>query len=157
MHILLSLTLSVMIVIMGSGLTVVHCNHTGTTSVVTFGQACKKKCKPSSKCMHMSVIKGSTMAQAQVLSLEHTLPIHFLPWLAKPLYEFISFPLAISSEVMGKTCLQKHGPPRDYLNLICILLIQQSCVVSSIFIQAISSEKSINIYRYKMDFIYKQK
>lgn len=112
-----------MIVMMGCGVTVVHCKHSGTTSIISLGQHCGKGCKPTSKCMEISVLKCSTMAQAQVQSLEHHLPVSILPWLIKPLYELINFSLLTNSEALGDIGIHRHGPPREYLNLICVLLI----------------------------------
>lgn len=123
MHIVVSTILSVMIIFMGSGLTVVHCNHTGKTTVVNFGQVCKKKCKPTSKCMTISTVKYSTMAQAFTHTLEHPQPILILPWLAQSLFEFINPELSTLPDDHVAQWQKKHKPPRDYLNMICVLLI----------------------------------
>lgn len=122
MHIVISVTLSVMIIFMGSGLTVVHCNHTGKTTVVNFGQVCKKKCKPTAKCMTISTVKCSTMVQAFTHTLEHPQPILILPWLAQSLFEFNPTLSTLSDEHVVQW-QKKHKPPRDYLNMICVLLI----------------------------------
>lgn len=123
MHILLSISLSIMVIFMGSGLTIVHCNHTGKTTIVNFSHSCKKKCNTTSKCMSVTTVKCSTMAQASILTLEHPQPIPILPWLSQPTFEFINPTLASSSdEPVGYWYLQ-HKPPRDYLNMICVLLI----------------------------------
>lgn len=123
MHILLSISLSIMIIFMGSGLTIVHCNHTGKTSIVNFSHSCKKKCKPTSKCMNITTVKCSTMAHASVLTLEHPQPISVLPWLSQPAFEFINPTLVSSSDEPVGYSYPKHKPPRDYLNMICVLLI----------------------------------
>lgn len=123
MHIMFSVTLSMLIVFMGSGLTIVHCNHTGNTIIVNFGQMCKKKCNPTAKCMTVSTVKCSTMAQASVQTLEHPQPISILPWLIQPAFELINPILLSSSDDPIGYLLPKHKPPRDYLNMICVLLI----------------------------------
>lgn len=122
MHILISTLLSVMIIVMGSGVIVVHCNHTGTTRVVTYNQTCEKQCKTTSSCMKTYILKFSTMGQVQHQTLEHTLPVVILPWLMQPLYELIDFTLT-TSDTVHYASLLRHGPPREYLNFICVLLI----------------------------------
>ncbi|MBQ0023402.1 MAG: hypothetical protein KBT29_09220 [Prevotellaceae bacterium] len=123
MHIFMSVTLSMMIILMGSGLVTVHCNHTGTTKVVTFGQSvCAKKCKTTSSCMDVKVIKLSTMNQASSSTLEFKTPVVALPWLMKPLYELKEIILP-QTDVASICASPRYGPPRQYLNLICVLLI----------------------------------
>lgn len=123
MHILLSVTLSVMIIFMGNGLTIVHCKHSGSTKIMCMSDMCKKQCKPTSRCMQYSVLKYSPMALAQSVSLDHTLPIAIPAWLTQPSFEFVNLSLFTSSDLLGDIGIHKHGPPRDYLKLICILLI----------------------------------
>ena len=123
MHIMLSISLSMMIIFMGSGLTIVHCNHTGNTTIANFTHTCKKKCKSTAKCMTISTVKCSTMAQATIHTLEHPQPISILPWLIQPTFEFINLNLASSSDDSVSWWQRKHKPPRDYLNMICVLLI----------------------------------
>lgn len=122
MHILMSVTLSIMIITMGSGLIVVHCNHTGTTRVVSYKHTCEKQCKTTSNCMKTYVLKFSTMSQVQHQTLEHTLPIAILPWLIQPLYELIDLS-SITSDALRYVGCHHNGPPREYLNFICVLLI----------------------------------
>lgn len=122
MHILLSVTLSVMILLMGSGTIVVHCNHSGTTRVISYNNdTCGRKCKPTASCMTSTVIKLSTVTQVQQPTFDHTLPVVFLPWLNQPVYlpTKLFFP---PSDVQLRAENNKHGPPRQYLNIICQLL-----------------------------------
>ncbi|MCQ2258422.1 MAG: hypothetical protein MJZ41_10595 [Bacteroidaceae bacterium] len=123
MHILLSTIISLMLVIMGAGIVVVHCEHTGSTRVVSFKQqACKKQCKTTSSCMKTYILKLSTMSQVQPLSLEHNLSVSTLPWLIQPVFEYTNLSTT-TSEGLCYSGNHRHGPPRKYLNFICVLLI----------------------------------
>lgn len=122
MHIFISALLSIMIVMMGSGVIIVHCNHTGTTKVVTYNQACEKRCKTTSKCMKTTVLKFSTMSQVQQHTLDYKLPVVILPWLQNPLFELKEI-ITTMSDALRYEGSSRHGPPRKYLNLLCILLI----------------------------------
>lgn len=123
MHIFMSATLSLMIILMGSGMLSVHCNHTGTTRVLmSHNHACAKKCKTTSKCMTVKILKLSTMNQHVPTTLEHKLPVSFLPWLAKPLFELKELNTTTTNAVQ-RVCNPRYGPPREYLRRICILLI----------------------------------
>jgi len=122
MHIFMSITLSLMIILMGNGMLMVHCNHSGKTRIVDYSQLCEKSCPPTAPCMEVTVLKMSTMVQVFQQTLEHAPAIVFLPCPEKPLYEFIN-PLEIVQDASHFVDRYRYGPPRKYLNLICVLLI----------------------------------
>lgn len=118
----MSMTLSMMIILMGSGLVMVHCSHTGNTRIVSYSQVCEKQCKPMASCMKTTVLKLSTMTQGAHVTLNHVQPIFSLSWRIEPLFDFVSFS-SLKENVMFHVINHRHGPPRDYLNKICVLLI----------------------------------
>lgn len=122
MHIFMSFTLSMMIILMGSGKVMVHCNHTGNTRIVSYSQMCEKQCKPMASCMKTTVLKLSTMTQSTNFILNHVPSIIFLPWHIEPLFDFVSLSY-LKEDVACRVIELRHGPPRDYLNKICVLLI----------------------------------
>lgn len=115
-------TLAVIFLFAGSGLVVVHCNHSGNTKVVSFHDSCGKKCKTTSSCMTVKVLKFSDMTQSVTPDFHHHLQIITLPWLMQPLYEAIEF-IIDSSDSMLHNGSYICGPPREYLSLLCVLLI----------------------------------
>jgi len=118
----MSLTLSVMIILMGSGILMMHCNHSGKTRIITYEKVCEKKCKPTAPCMTLTVLKLSTMNQSYHQTLEHVVPVTLVPMPEKSVFNFIN-PISITREVVRYADRYRCGPPRDYLNLICVLLI----------------------------------
>lgn len=126
-YILLSVLLSVMLLFMGSGVTFMRCAHTGTVKMMTalsgdnLGGMADMDCSMTSKCMSVTHVELSPTVAAQsvdydfhvVQPLLALLPSLVAAWLVptedKAVERFV--PVAWKS------------PPRDYLNLIRVLLI----------------------------------
>lgn len=136
-----SILLSLLIVLMSGGVTLVQCNHTGNMSVAQLSPrldygAEKDDCcgmEPECHCCHSHVATVGelpcmdyTLVKAQPTSFSHgfTLDLHPLCFTVP---DFIGAPVVRASRVMVKTLLSggngRHGPPRSYLRLITVLLI----------------------------------
>lgn len=146
-----SILLSLLIILMGGGVTLVQCNHTGNISVAQLsasfdddaydedccgmeadnGEACDTEQK--SHCCHSygdSVEKQPCMNYTLVKSQPTNFSNVFIP-AVQPLCftvpDFIGAPVVRLAHVVVKAllpeCNGRHGPPRNYLRLITILLI----------------------------------
>lgn len=110
---------------MGVGVTMVHCEHRGMMSMWQMLQMedeqSDNSCEiPAKNCMTLLVSKLSPTSQAQSISYDfHAFqPLLFVndcgQLLPKPVFHLVTRQIA---EVFP------HGPPRDYLSFIRILII----------------------------------
>jgi len=120
-NIITVLFLSVMILIAGAGLTIIHCEHEGYVSVAQVSAEAQqhKCCTPMKKCMTVTVHK-----------LQPTVTVHYaIPdfHVLQPLLYTVAFvePQVESLPVkqLAYSGVIPHGPPRSYLNTLCVLLI----------------------------------
>lgn len=129
-----SLLLSAVIVLLSSGLTLVHCSHSGTTSVAQWQSATpaaqpagccqdqgQQPCSVSSGCMQLTLVSipqiFHTPAPAFTLQpiateLPHQLAAAPLPSISKDAGIFAEY-----------TSATFHGPPRNWLRMLTTLQI----------------------------------
>ena len=136
-----SILLSLLIVVMSGGVTLVQCNHTGSMSVAQLsphmGYAAEKDdccgMKPECHCCHSHAetvgelpCMNYTLVKAQPTSFSQGFTLDFQPvCLVMP--DFVGKQLLRVSQVIVKAMMPegngRHGPPRSYLRLITVLLI----------------------------------
>ena len=126
-HIILSVLLSVSILLIGSGISITRCSHTGTVKVMTaigdnrMSDMDGMDCSMTSKCMTVTHLELSPTITAQTTSIDfHVLQpvLAVLPSLALECLQ----PTACKATVQPRQEVWK-SPPRAYLNLIQVLLI----------------------------------
>lgn len=130
--------LSAVIVLLGAGISFVHCCHTKATEMVQISDLgmhekdSHDNCKQHSKNHDCTDISSSSCMKITVVKLEPTLSAeHQMPQLTAPCFllsPFISIPAIHSLPLQAMWALRHtgdspHSPPRDYLRLIKILLI----------------------------------
>ena len=121
-HILLSILLSMMILFIGGGVDVVQCSCTGMAKVVPCGMEVEDKgCTPNEGCLTVEHVHLSPTLTAQTITYD----FHAL----QPVMAIL--PCLVAEWMQPTTCkaLVQHvymavkSPPRDYLNLIQVLMI----------------------------------
>ena len=121
-HILLSVLLSMMILFIGAGVDVVQCSCTGMAKVVLCGMEVEDKgCAPDEGCLTVEHVHLSPTLTAQSITYD----FHVL----QPLLAIL--PSLVAEWMQPTTCkamvqsihVAWKSPPRDYLNLIQVLLI----------------------------------
>ena len=121
-HILLPILLSITILFIGAGVDVVQCSCTGMAKVVPCGMEVEDKgCMPDEGCLMVEHVQLSPMLTAQTITYDfHVLQplLAILPSLvAERMQATTSKAMVQSTRVVWKS------PPRNYLNLIQVLLI----------------------------------
>ena len=121
-NILLSILLSILIVWIGSGIMTMVCEHTGNVSLAQ--QMEKKNCKNSDAkhCMKMQIKTLSPTNTAQTVTHQfHPVQLSLLPQLTT---SCDLLPLLVQTKAPEKMLsLLWHSPPRQYLHILTILLI----------------------------------
>lgn len=123
-HICLSLLLSLTILFIGSGVTITRCAHTGTLKVLTVfnsGGMDSMSCDMNASCMTSEHFELSPTNMAQTVTCDFHVSQPLLAILPSLVAEWL-----VPSE--NKAVCQFvpqvwKSPPRDYLNIIQVLLI----------------------------------
>ena len=123
-HIMLSLLLSMTILFIGNGVNLLRCAHTGSLKVMTVfnsGAMDGMSCNMNADCMSLEHVELSPTNVAQTVSYDFHV---FQPLLAVLPSLVAEWPVATENkaEVLFTPEVWK-SPPRDYLNLIQVLLI----------------------------------
>ena len=126
-HIILSVLLSMTILFVGSGINILRCAHSGHVKILTalngkyMSGMDDMGCSMTSKCMSVTHFELSPTMTAQDVSYD----FHAL----QPLLAVLPCLAAVWNQTTtGKAMVQPlrvvwKSPPRDYLNLIRVLLI----------------------------------
>ena len=123
-HIMLSLLLSITILFIGNGVNLMRCAHTGTLKVMTVfnsGAMDGMGCNMNSDCMTMEHVELSPTNIAQTYSYDFHVFQPLLAVLPSLVAEWL-----VTTENKAKVQFTPEvwkSPPRDYLNLIQVLLI----------------------------------
>ena len=123
-HIMLSVLLSMTILFIGSGVTITRCAHTGTLKVMTVfnsGAMGDMSCSMNAPCMTMEHVELSPTNVAQTVSYDFHVFQPLLAVLPSLVAEWFVM-TENKAEVQFAPEVWK-SPPRDYLNLIQVLLI----------------------------------
>lgn len=126
-HISLSLLLSLTLLFIGSGINITRCAHTGTVKVMTMfsidamGGMGDMNCGMTSSCMSVEHVELSPTNVAQTDSYDFHVFQPLLAILPSLVAEWL-VPMENKAEVLFTPEVWK-SPPRDYLNLIRVLLI----------------------------------
>ena len=121
-HILLSILLSMTILFIGAGVDIVQCSCTGMTKVVPCGIEVEDEgCKPDEGCLMVEHVQLSPTLTAQTASYD----FHALQPLLAILPSLVSewMQPTTNKAMVRFTLVVWKSPPRDYLNLIQVLLI----------------------------------
>jgi len=123
LHIVFSLILSMLFILMASGVTFLHCSCSGKTTM-TFGNATHDKgnTQSSKGCMTIATVSLSPTTQMQPAAFDFHA---FQPLVAIindwRLPSLVSTPLASTISVLPQKAVSP--PPRQYLQLIRVLII----------------------------------
>lgn len=121
-HILLSLLLSMTILFIGAGVDVVRCSCTGMAKVVPCGMEVEDKgCAPDEGCLTVEHVHLSPTLTAQSITYDFHVLQPLLAILPSLVAEWMQ-PTTCKASVQSIRVVWK-SPPRDYLNLIQVLLI----------------------------------
>ena len=121
-HILLSILLSMTILFIGAGVDVVHCSCTGMAKVVPCGMEVEDKgCTPDEGCLMVEHVQLSPTLTAKTLTYDFQVLQPLLAILPSLVAEWMQ-PTTCKAMVRPIRVMWK-SPPRDYLNLIQVLLI----------------------------------
>ena len=123
-HIMLSLVLSMTILFIGNGVNLLRCAHTGTLKVMTVFNSVGMdgmSCNMNADCMSLEHVELSPTNVAQTVSYEFHVFQPLLAVLPSLVAEWL-VPTENKAEVLFTPEVWK-SPPRDYLNLIQVLLI----------------------------------
>lgn len=121
-HILLSVLLSMMILFIGGGVDVVQCSCTGMAKVVPCGMEVEDKgCAPDEGCLTVEHVHLSPTLTAQTITYDFHVLQPLLAILPSLVAEWLQ-PTTCKTMVQSTRVVWK-SPPRDYLNLIQVLLI----------------------------------
>ena len=121
-HILLSVLLSMTILFIGTGVDIVQCRCTGMAKVVLCGiEVEDKDCTPDEGCLTVEHVQLSPTLTAQTLSYDFHVLQPLLAILPSLVAEWMQ-PTICKAWVQPIRQVRK-SPPRDYLNLIQVLLI----------------------------------
>ena len=123
-HIILSILLSMTILFIGSGVTITRCAHTGTIKVMTMlssGAMDGMSCKMNADCMSVEHVELSPTNMAQTVSYDFHVFQSLLAILPSLVAEWM---VTTENKAEVHFCQEVwKSPPRDYLNLIRVLLI----------------------------------
>ena len=121
-HILLSVLLSMMILFIGAGVDVVQCSCTGMAKVVPCGMEVEDKgCTPDEGCLMVEHVQLSPTLTAKTLTYDFQVLQPLLAILPSLVAEWMQ-PTTCKALVQPINTVWK-SPPREYLNLIQVLLI----------------------------------
>ena len=121
-HILLSVLLSMMILFIGGGVDVVQCSCTGMAKVVPCGMEVEDKgCASDEGCLTVEHVHLSPTLTAQTITYDFHVLQPLLAILPSLVAEWMQ-PTTCKTMVQSTRVVWK-SPPRDYLNLIQVLLI----------------------------------
>ena len=121
-HILLSVLLSMTILFIGTGVDVVQCSCTGMAKVVPCGMEVEDNgCAPDEGCLTVEHVQLSPTLTAQTISYDFHVLQPLLAILPSLVAEWMQ-PTTCKAMVQPIRVMWK-SPPRDYLNLIQVLLI----------------------------------
>ena len=121
-HILLSVLLSMTILFIGTGVDVVQCSCTGMAKVVPCGMEVEDKgCAPDEGCLTVEHVHLSPTLTAQTITYDFHVLQPLLAILPSLVAEWMQ-PTTCKAMVQSIHMVWK-SPPRDYLNLIQVLLI----------------------------------
>ena len=123
-HISLSLLLSLTLLLVGSGVNIMRCAHTGTVKVVTVFNSSMMSgmgCKMNAPCMSVEHVELSPTNVAPTFNHDFHVIQPILAVLPSLVAEWL-VPLENKAEVKFVPQVWK-SPPRDYLNFIQVLLI----------------------------------
>ena len=123
-HIMLSLVLSMTILFIGNGVNLLRCAHTGTLKVMTVFNSVGMdgmSCNMNADCMSLEHVELSPTNVAQTVSYEFHVFQPLLAVLPSLVAEWL-VTTENKAEVQFTPEVWK-SPPRDYLNLIQVLLI----------------------------------
>lgn len=119
-----SLFLSLAILWIGSGVSLVHCSHSGQTQIMQMGMMDSGDngcCQPTKPCMSVTVVKLSPSVSAVSTSFDfHQLPVIVGDWLTTVDLRPLLSPTFLVPETVDSVW---HGPPRVWLSLIRVLQI----------------------------------
>lgn len=123
-HILLSMLLSVTLLFIGSGVTITRCAHTGTLKVITVfnsGGMDGMSCNMNADCMSVEHVELSPTNMAQTVNYDFHVFQPLLSILPNLVAEW-QVTTENKADVQFVPEVWK-SPPRDYLNIIQVLLI----------------------------------
>ena len=121
-HILLSVLLSMTILFIGAGVDIVQCSCTGMAKVVPCGLEVKDKgCTPDEGCLTVEHVQLSPTLAGQTITYDFHVLQSLLAILPSLVAEWMQ-PTTCKAMVQSIRVMWK-SPPRDYLNLIQVLLI----------------------------------
>ena len=121
-HILLSVLLSMTILFIGTGVDVVQCSCTGMARVVPCGMEVEDNgCAPDEGCLTVEHVQLSPTLTAQTITYDFHALQPLLAILPSLVAEWMQ-PTTCKAMVQSIRVMWK-SPPRDYLNLIQVLLI----------------------------------
>ena len=126
-HISMSLLLSLTLLFIGSGINITRCAHTGTVKVMTMfsidamGGMGDMNCGMTSSCMSVEHVELSPTNVVQIDGYNFHVFQPLLAILPSLVAEWL-VPMENKAEVLFIPEVWK-SPPRDYLNLIQVLLI----------------------------------
>ena len=123
-HISLSLLLSLTLLLVGSGVNIMRCAHTGTVKVVTVLDSSLMggmSCEMNAPCMSVEHVELSPTNVAPTFTYDFHVIQPVLAVLPSLVAEWL-VPFENKAEVQYASEVWK-SPPRDYLNFIQVLLI----------------------------------
>lgn len=123
-HIILSMLLSLAFLLIGSGVTITRCAHTGTVRVMTVfnsGSMDGMSCNMNADCMSVEHVELSPTNMAQVVSYD----FHVFQPLLAVLPSLVAEWLVTTEDKADVQFVPDvwKSPPRNYLNFIQVLLI----------------------------------
>lgn len=123
-YISLSLLLSLTLLLIGSGVNIMRCAHTGTVKVMTVlnsGGMDGMNCNMNSSCMSVEHVELSPTNMAQNVSYDFHV---FQPLLAVLPSLIAEWQVITENKAEVQFCQEVwKSPPRDYLNILRVLLI----------------------------------
>ena len=121
-HILLSVLLTMTILFIGAGVDVVQCSCTGMAKVVPCGMEVEDNgCAPDEGCLTVEHVQLSPTLTAQTITYDFHVLQPLLAVLPSLVAEWLVTP---ENKAEVQFCQEVwKSPPRDYLNLISVLLI----------------------------------
>ncbi len=117
----MALMLSGLIVMMGSGLLMLHCCHSETTRIVTFDGCGDDGCAPMDGCMVAELIALSPTMEARTMSYDFQPTL--LPLILCLLTVFCPLSLRREPAETLSPGFRHHPPPRRYLSILRVLRI----------------------------------
>lgn len=118
----LMFALSTLVVVMGTGVTLVYCSHTGMFSWCTHMKMKDCDGQKQKPCTSVFQVKISNQQTAQVSQVSLDAPIQILMPQMVSLTSLIP-PTKLFPRWLVADSMQDSGPPRSYLRLLTTLLI----------------------------------